>query len=89
MVALLRDISPHDRGLCSLFEEIIMAGASGKLFSLDHNPEWSRHTRPMVEAFLHARHMLSMVVKYGHEFDDPPQWLPYGWATVLTLYGLR
>lgn len=50
---------------------------------------WVVSTRPLVEAFFHARFMLEMVVQYGRTLDAPPQMLPSGWAAVLYLYGLR
>ncbi|MCH9011077.1 MAG: hypothetical protein IIC21_10665, partial [Chloroflexi bacterium] len=64
-----------------LFEDIIKAG-TGIKFHHDHNHDWTKHTRPIIEAFFHAHHVLTMMVKYGEELDDAPQMLPSGWATV-------
>jgi hypothetical protein len=46
-------------------------------------------TRPIVEAFFHARYFLEMVCGYGRQLTEPPSPLPSGWAAVLYLYGLR
>jgi hypothetical protein len=46
-------------------------------------------TRPILEAFFHARYFLEMVCRYGRELAEPPSPLPSGWAAVLYLYGLR
>ena len=59
------------------FEEIVAAG-TGVEFDLSHNDDWLRHTRPIVEAFLHAKYFIEMVVKYGRELDSPPYMLPSG-----------
>ena len=62
---------------------------TGKKFEESHNGAWSRHTRPIVEAFFHAHFFLTMVVKYGSELEEAPSLLPSGWASVLYLYGQR
>jgi hypothetical protein len=71
-----------------MFEDIIAAG-TGKVFENDHNKEWEKHTLPIVTAFMHAHHVLEMMVKYGEELDESPQMLPSGWATVLYMFGIR
>ncbi|MBI4584895.1 MAG: hypothetical protein HY717_12850 [Planctomycetes bacterium] len=86
---LLRSLAPAGQKLCSEFEEILASGASGKTFELEHNREWTKHTRPMVEAFLHAKYFLEMAVKYGTELEEAPNLLPSGWAALLCLYGVR
>jgi hypothetical protein len=53
------------------------------------NERWLEITRPMLEAYFHARYFLAMVIRYGHELDEPPRMMPSGWAAVLYLYGLR
>ena|ERR1700719_1825639 len=70
------------------FMEIVRNG-TGKTFSSEVNRDWTRSTRPLIEAFFHARFFLEMVVKYGRAFDEPPTTLPSGWAAVLYLYNLR
>ena len=43
----------------------------------------------LIEAFLHAKFFLEMVVKYGKELEAAQNLLPSGWAAVLCLYDLR
>lgn len=87
IVAALQALAP-DRELNDWFRKIVAEG-TGKKFEREHNARWLEVTRPIVEAFFHARFFLEMVVKYGHELDAPPNMLPSGWAAVLYLYGLR
>jgi len=71
------------------FMKIVKDG-TGKNFEREHNQRWLEETRPIVEAFFHAKYFLEMVVRYGKELGDvPPNWLPSGWASVLYLYDLR
>jgi hypothetical protein len=85
-VRLLRDLLP-ERKLNLDFERIISEG-TGKQFELEHNKEWERYTRPMLEAFLHAKFMVEMAVRYA-DLPDPPAPMPSGWAALLYLYDLR
>ncbi len=89
-VALFKTIGDDiGRDLCAWFQEIVQAGTCGE-FKTDHNTDWLRHTRPIVEAFLHAKYFLEMMIKYGRELDHAPnQFLPTGWAAVLLLYNQR
>jgi hypothetical protein len=48
-----------------------------------------KETRPIIEAFFHARYMLEMAVSYGKELERPPSVLPSGWAALLYLFDLR
>ena len=70
------------------FEKIIREG-TGKEFQMEHNRRWLEETRPILEAFFHARTMLEFVVRYGKELEEAPRTLPSGWAAVLYLYHLR
>jgi plasmid stabilization system protein ParE len=76
-----RDLNDH-------FLAIVREG-TGKTFSTEVNARWDTATRPLLEAYFHARFFLEMVVKYGQELDEPPTPLPSGWAAVLYLYNLR
>ena len=84
---ILQSLMP-DRYLNMSFCRIVRAG-TGQVFEFSHNVKWDEHTRPMLEAFFHARHMLDMALKYGRQLTEAPRMLPSGWATVLYLYGLR
>lgn len=73
------------------FLKIVEEG-TGKEFDVSHNDHWQKLTRPIVEAFFHARYFLEMAVKYGREFKDveyAPNFMPSGWAAFLYLYDLR
>lgn len=88
IVESLRGVAPQGSKISPYFEEIVSAG-TGKTFDVSHNKEWTQHSRPIVEAFFHAKYFLEMVVKYGKELSEPQQTLPSGWAAVLELYGIR
>ena len=77
-----------ERPLNANFRCIIEAG-TGKVFALEHNERWLTETRPIIEAFFHARYFLEMAVRYGQSQHDPPNALPSGWAALLYLYNLR
>ena len=77
-----------DNSLCRRYEEIVTWGTSAK-FEMDHNEDWPRHTRPIVEAFLHAKYFVEMMVKYARELDSAPTLLPSGWAAILELFQRR
>jgi len=74
--------------LNSWFQKILDEG-TGKKFEDGHNQRWAEETRPLLEAFFHARYFLEMACKYGRELDEPPQMLPSGWAGLLYLYNIR
>jgi hypothetical protein len=85
-VDLLRRIDP-DRPLNPWFLEIVAAG-TGLTFTMEHNRNWTAATRPIVDAFLHARFFLEMALRYS-TLEAPPNALPSGYAALLYLYGLR
>ncbi len=70
------------------FRHIVNEG-TGRRFEPAHNQRWLSETRPIVEAFFHAKYFLTMACRYGAELDEPPSTLPSGWAAVLYLYGIR
>ncbi len=74
--------------LSTWFEQIVKAG-TGFEWKLEHNADWMLYARPIVEAFLHAKYFLEMMIKYGREMHEAPTSLPSGWASVLELYGQR
>ncbi len=69
------------------FLDIIRQG-TGKRFTPEDNSRWTEVTRPILEAFFHARFFLEMAVRYGH-LEEPPTSLPSGYAALLYLFGLR
>lgn len=87
IVAALQALAPA-RELNEWFRQIVAEG-TGKTFKDEDNRRWLEVTRPIVEAFFHARFFLETVVMYGRELEAPPSTLPSGWAAVLYLYDLR
>ncbi len=86
IVDRLRALVPN-RPLTKQFLEIVAAG-TGKRFAIDHDARWSEETRPIVEAFFHARYFLAMAVRYA-DLEEPPTILPSGYAALLELFDLR
>ena len=87
IVASLQALAP-ETPLNSWFLAILESG-TGKTFESSQNKDWVNVTRPIVEAFFHARYFLEMAVRYGRELEDAPAILPSGWAAFLYLYNLR
>jgi hypothetical protein len=87
IVAELRALLP-ERDLNKWFVQIIAEG-TGKTFDSEHNRRWLTETRPILEAYFHARAMLEYAVKYAGELPSAPRTLPSGWAAVLYLFDLR
>ncbi len=87
IVKTLQALAPQLQ-LNEQFIRIIEAG-TGKVFKNSDNRRWDTITRPILEAFFHARFFLEIAVKYGHELQAPPNSLPSGWAALLYLYNLR
>jgi hypothetical protein len=87
IVKALQGLAPH-LPLNPWFMQIVAEGTAGE-FSMEVNQRWLEATRPILEAFFHARYFLEMVCKYGKELSEPTDSLPSGWAAVLYLYGLR
>lgn len=86
IVKELRDLAPGVP-LNASFEEIVTQG-TGRGFKSSDNRRWTKVTRPMVEAFFHARFFLEMTVRYGGK-PCPKMFLPSGWAALLCLYNMR
>src|SRR5437763_9224412 len=87
IVAALQSLAPA-LTLNESFMAIVRDG-TGKKFEHQHNRRWLEVTRPIVEAFFHARYFLEMAVRYGRQLKSPPRHLPSGWAAFLYLYNLR
>lgn len=87
IVQLLRGLAPH-LTLNEWFMHVVADG-TGKQFSLEDNRRWLEVTRPILEAFFHARFFLEMAVKYAKELETAPRSMPSGWAAFLYLYNLR
>jgi hypothetical protein len=86
IVEQLRKLLP-EKELNPWFLEIVAAG-TGKEFRLEDNRNWPPVTRPILEAFFHARFFLDMASRY-RSLETPPQILPSGYAALLYLYRIR
>jgi len=86
IVQRLQALAP-DRPLNPWFIQIVQAG-TGKVFKSEDNARWTEATRPILEAFFHARFFLEMAVRYA-DLQEPPQVMPSGYAALLYLFGLR
>ena len=87
IVGTLQSLAPH-LALNAWFMQIVREG-TGKEFTRSDNARWIEVTRPVVEAFFHARYFLEMACRYGRELATPPEVLPSGWAAILYLFNLR
>jgi hypothetical protein len=87
LVASLQALAP-ERKLSAQFTKIVTDG-TGKTFDPEHNQRWEEVTRPIVEAFFHARFFPECAVRSARTLQAPPQGLPSEWAAVLYLYELR
>lgn len=87
MVDMFKSLMPGVE-LNKMFTTIIDSGTN-KVFTMACNQRWMEETRPILEAFFHAKFMLHTMVKYGKTLEEAPQWLPSGWAAILYLYNMR
>jgi hypothetical protein len=87
IVEMLQSLAP-DLSMNPWFLDIVRSG-TGKEFRLEDNQNWTEITRPILEAFFHARYFLEMICIYGKQLESPPNILPSGWAAVLCLFNLR
>ncbi|MFN9249300.1 MAG: hypothetical protein ACK6DS_19760, partial [Planctomycetota bacterium] len=84
IVELLQSVVPG-RELNPWFSRIVQDG-TGKQFTMADNARWLEATRPIVEAFQHARYFLEMACRYHEAQEEQPS--PSGWAALLNLYQL-
>jgi hypothetical protein len=81
----VKSISP----IASSLDPEIVAAGTDKHFSPEMNRDWLTETRPILEAFFHAKTFLALSVRYAKALDHAPRILPSGWAVVLYLYNVR
>ena len=86
IVDTLQSLLP-EREMNKWFNQIVIEGTN-KTFELEHNQEWLKHTRPILESFFHSKYFLEMAVKYS-SLENPPEVLPSGYAGILYLFDLR
>ncbi len=81
----------RELGGCPLnkwYEQIVSEGTH-KVFDLSHNENWLMHTRPILEAYFHARMFLDQMVWCAENMEEAAHVLPSPWAAVLYLYEKR
>lgn len=91
IIILFEKIAGDEWELNQWFEKIVKDG-TGQKFDLSHNNDWLKHTRPQIEAMLHAKFFLDLIVKHGEKMkneEEPPQLLDSGWAAVCYLFNER
>ena len=93
IVNFMKSVDPkpyhnHHGPFDPMFQRIIDDG-TGHEFHVDHNAEWDKRARPMLEAFWHAKHCLRMMIGAVKELDEAPNTLPSGWAGVLSVFRMR
>ena len=86
IVRVLESLAP-DRPL-NLWFRLIVEQGTGKSFKQSDNADWPAVTRPILEAFFHAKFFLEMAVRCA-TLSAPPSPLPSGYAALLYLYELR
>lgn len=95
---LLKKICPSRP--CSLdkwFLQIIADAQKEGSFKMEYNEDFPRHARPIVEAYLHCKYFLEMLVESLKMKEDPMKairekrlmGIPSGYAAILELYNLR
>jgi len=84
---VLQGLAP-ERRLNAWFLRIVRDG-TGKTFETAHNRRWLEETRPIIEAYFHARFFLDLAVRCATELTHPPRVMPPRWAALLYLYELR
>ena len=88
MADALAAVAPEGRPFKHGFFKEILRQGTGRKFKLEDNKHWPERAGPIVTAFFHLRYFVEMAVKYSG-MSELPEMLPYGWAALLYLYGLR
>jgi hypothetical protein len=86
IVASLRQLLP-EVPLNPWFMEIVNEGTD-KQFKMEDNERWLEVSRPILEAFFHARYFLEMACRYA-KAPEKDQAMPSGWTGLLYLFNLR
>ena len=88
IMKIINDIAGDEFDIDPMFKHIVENGV-GIEFDMEHNKDWQGWTRPIVEAYFHARYFLDMMIKYGEELEGDVRMLPSGWAAILSIFCLR
>lgn len=87
---LFQKIAGLDFTINEWFLQLVREG-TGHEFDMSHNQNWLEHTRPMMEATLHAKFFLDLFVRHKEDFEkkEIPSVVSFGLATVLYLFNER
>ena len=88
---LLHKLSPRRRPneLDEYFIKIIEDAQKEGEFKREYNEDFSKHARPVLEAYFHCKYFIDMLVK-SLEFEENPRGgITSGWGAILELYNLR
>ena len=91
MVEVLQACDPKpEKKFCVFFETILNDAEAVGAWKEEHNKEWLKYTRPIVEAFLHAKYMLEMAYLCDKLYRRAPKgFIDQKWGSLLELYGIR
>ena len=90
IVDLLQKLDPKEnKEFCEFFQVIIGDAEKIGEWKQEHNKDWLKFTRPIVEAFFHAKYMLEMAVICSKYKSEPEQCVDQKWAALLELYKIR
>ena len=83
----LKKLAPRNITINTDFQIIFNEGTNKK-FKSTMNQNWLKHTRPILEAFFHAKYFLEMAIK-SSRMNGKYIALPSYWAGLLYFYNLR
>ena len=83
MIKLLKSLAPPGATISADFEQIYKAGASGKEFEMEHNKDWTKHTRVFLEAFFHAKYFLEMAVKVWQDLGRSTGYVAFWMGRII------
>ena len=86
---LFEELAPRGTRLNPWLSRICEEGCAHQFDLARSNQRWQEETRPILEAFWHCLYFLRQLSRYGRELDARPEILPYGWAAILYMYGIR
>jgi len=91
IVAILQKLDPKPKPeFCLFFQTILDDALAIGEWKAEHNRNWLKYTRPIVEAFLHAKYMLEMASLCDKLYKrNPTSLIDQKWGSLLELYEIR
>ena len=71
------------------FVDIVAEAQAKGEFKKEYRDNFQKHARPVVEAFLHCKYFLDMLVKCIKIEEEPTEIAPSGWLALTELYNIR